>query len=206
MKKQLLSAIIIIIVIRWEAESLSIASCFAWLKGWATCPTYTIAGMYEMYEQLLPTLYPKEKTQTSTDGEVLCRLCGKVAESVAHVVAGCSSWHKSTTYRSIMQLWRFCFLSSCEGMGFQKRFHHGTHRWCQTQPIRTPRVRRFGIFPSLQSATNLEQIGSTRDLSATRGKKSAHLKWAAHGLRVEPRKMTTRHSSMVPWCGSWSRD
>ena len=33
----------------------------------------------------------KEKTQTSTDGEVLCRLCGKVAESVAHVLAGCSS-------------------------------------------------------------------------------------------------------------------
>ncbi|CAH3183363.1 unnamed protein product [Porites lobata] len=48
--------------------------------------------MYELYEQLLPTkLYTKEKTQTSTDGEVLCRLCGKVAESVAHVLAGCSS-------------------------------------------------------------------------------------------------------------------
>ena len=29
--------------------------------------------------------------QTSTDGEVLCRLCGKVAESVAHVLAGCFS-------------------------------------------------------------------------------------------------------------------
>ena len=78
--------------IRWEDESLSITSCFAWLKGWATCPTYTIAGMYESYEQLLPTkLYTRKKTQTSTDGEVLCRLCGKVAESVAHVLAGCSS-------------------------------------------------------------------------------------------------------------------
>ena len=62
------------------------------LKGWTTCPTYTIAGMYELYEQLLPTkLYTKEKTQTSTDGEVLCRLCGKVAESIAHVLAGYSS-------------------------------------------------------------------------------------------------------------------
>ena len=51
---------------RWEDESLSITSCFAWLKGWATCPTYTIAGMYELYEQLLPcVLYTKEKTQTS---------------------------------------------------------------------------------------------------------------------------------------------
>ena len=62
------------------------------VRGWAICPTYTIAGMYELYEQLLPTkLYTKEKTQTSTDGEVLCRLCGKVAESVADVLAGCSS-------------------------------------------------------------------------------------------------------------------
>ena len=75
--------------IRWEDESLSITSCFAWLKGWATCPTYTVADMYELYEQLLPTkLYTKEKTQTLTDGEVLCRLCGKVAESVAHILAG----------------------------------------------------------------------------------------------------------------------
>ena len=75
-----------------KKESISITSCFAWLKGWATSPTYTIVGMYELYEQLLPTkLYTKEKTQTSTDGEVLCRLCGKVAESVAHVLAGCSS-------------------------------------------------------------------------------------------------------------------
>ena len=47
--------------------------------------------------------------------------------------------------------------------------------------------------------------GLTRDLSATRGKKSAHLKWAAHGLRVEPRKMRKRHLSMGPRCGSWSR-
>ena len=61
-------------------------------RGWAKCPTYTIAGMYELYEQLLPRkLYIEEKTQTSTDGDVLCRLCGKVAESVAHVLVGCSS-------------------------------------------------------------------------------------------------------------------
>ena len=45
----------------------------------------------------------------------------------------------------------------------------------------------FGIFPSLQSTTKLEQIGSTRDLSAKRGKRK-------------------KHSSMGPWCGSWSRD
>ena len=50
------------------------------------------SGHAELYEQLLSTkLHTKEKMQTSTDGEVLCRLCGKVAESVAHVLVGCSS-------------------------------------------------------------------------------------------------------------------
>ena len=39
--------------------------------------------------------YTKEKTQTSNDDEVLCRLCGKVAESVAHVLAECSSLAKT---------------------------------------------------------------------------------------------------------------
>ena len=68
--------------IRWDDDSLSITSCFAWLKGWPECPTFTIAGMYEHYEQLLPT------TLTSSDGEVLFRLCGKVAESVAI----CTGW------------------------------------------------------------------------------------------------------------------
>ena len=62
------------------------------VKGLGYMPTYSIAGMYELYVQLLPTkLYTKEKAQTYTDGEVLCRLCGKVAERVAHVLAGCSS-------------------------------------------------------------------------------------------------------------------
>ena len=62
----------------WEDESLNITSCFAWLKGWATRPTYTIAGMYELYEQLLPTkLYTKEKTQTSTDAKFYVGYVGR---------------------------------------------------------------------------------------------------------------------------------
>ena len=73
--------------------------------------------MYELYEQLLPTLYPKEKTQTSTDGEVLCRLCGKVAESVAHVLAGCSSLAQTKYLYTHNAALKILFLSSCESMG-----------------------------------------------------------------------------------------
>ena len=88
------------------------------VKSWATCPTYTIAGMYGLYKQLLPTkLYTKEKTQSSTDGEVLCRLCGKVAESVAHVLAGCSSLTQTKyLYRHNAAL-KILFFSFCESMG-----------------------------------------------------------------------------------------
>ena len=90
--------------IRWEDESLNITSCFAWLKGWATSPTYTIAGMYELYKQLLSMkLYTKKRTQTSTDGEVLCKFCGKIAESVCTWL-DVPPWHKPSTYTGIMQL------------------------------------------------------------------------------------------------------
>ena len=62
--------------------------CFWWVSGWKQCPTHTLAGMFELYEQLLPTrLYACQKTHTDTTGEVICRLCNKAPESVAHVLA-----------------------------------------------------------------------------------------------------------------------
>ena len=159
--------------------------------------------MFELYEQLLPTkLYTKEKTQTSTDGEVLCRLCGKVAaESVAQVLAGCSSLGQ-TKY-----LYRHNINAALKILFFELLREHGLIEevapWyspVMPKPAyqNTTSERRFGIFPSVQGTTKLEQIGSTRDLSATRGKKSAQLKCAAHGLRVQLRKMSKRHSSMGP--------
>ena len=37
--------------------------CFSWLSKWKSCPSYTIAGAFEIYEQLLPTkLYFSKKT------------------------------------------------------------------------------------------------------------------------------------------------
>ena len=48
--------------------------------------------MFELYEQLLPArLYACQKTHTDMTGEVTCRLCNKVPESVAHVLAGCTA-------------------------------------------------------------------------------------------------------------------
>ena len=51
-----------------------------------------MSRLFELYEQLLPTrLYACQKTHTAKPGEVMCRLCNKAPESVAHVLAGCTA-------------------------------------------------------------------------------------------------------------------
>ena len=51
---------------------------------------HVIAGVYELYEQLLPTRVYRRKTRTGPD-QIMCWLCGKAAETVAHILAGCSA-------------------------------------------------------------------------------------------------------------------
>ena len=81
---------------RWQDEQLD-RSCFSLLCEWRTAPTYTIAALEELYQQLLPTkVYSTKKAKTSGDSDVRCRLCGKGQESVAHVLAGCSALAQTT--------------------------------------------------------------------------------------------------------------
>ena len=48
--------------------------------------------MLELYEQLTPPkVYPAHKTHTIQPNDTLCRLCGKTAESIPHVLASCSA-------------------------------------------------------------------------------------------------------------------
>ncbi|PFX17604.1 RNA-directed DNA polymerase from mobile element jockey [Stylophora pistillata] len=85
-----------LVTTRLEDESLSADGCFWWLTEWKNCPSHTIAGLVELYEQLLPTrVYTSQKTHTSGEGEVRCRLCGKAPESVAHILSGCSALAQS---------------------------------------------------------------------------------------------------------------
>ena len=81
-----------LMTVRWEDEKLD-GECFSWMTEWRAAPTHTIAGIMELYEQLLPTkLYNSRKTKTTDDPDMRCRMCGnrKVQESVAHVLSGCS--------------------------------------------------------------------------------------------------------------------
>ena len=60
------------------------------LSEWRTCPTHTVAGMFELYEQLLPTrLYAIHKTRVSPSSHPTCRLCGTAPESMAHILSAC---------------------------------------------------------------------------------------------------------------------
>ncbi|PFX33306.1 hypothetical protein AWC38_SpisGene1770 [Stylophora pistillata] len=69
---------------------------FCRLSEWNNCPSRTIAGLVELYEQLLPTrVYMSQKTHSSGEGEVRCNLCGKAPESVAHILSGCSALAQS---------------------------------------------------------------------------------------------------------------
>ena len=70
--------------------------CFSWLCRWKTAPTHTVAGVYELYQQLLPTkIYQQYKKKTSNNIDVKFRMCGKAMESVPHVLSGCSALAQS---------------------------------------------------------------------------------------------------------------
>ena len=85
-----------LVTTRLQDEKLSTSGCFWWLTEWKSCPTHTIAGMFELYEQLLPTrLSACQKTHTSLESEAWCRLCGKAPESVAHILSGCGALAES---------------------------------------------------------------------------------------------------------------
>ena len=63
--------------------------CFAWITDWKTATTDIIAGVVEVYQQMLPTKsYHKSKTRLETGQNALCRMCGKASETQTQLLAG----------------------------------------------------------------------------------------------------------------------
>ena len=59
---------------RWIDTDL--VDCFSCLYRWQLAPTNTIAGLFELYQQLVPTkLYNQNKTRTDTTSDAMCLLC-----------------------------------------------------------------------------------------------------------------------------------
>ena len=76
---------------RWDDEKVKLEECFAWLSSWKNAPTHTIAGVQELYQQLLPTkVYYNRKTKSQVTDEK-CRLCGDSLENVQHILSGCGA-------------------------------------------------------------------------------------------------------------------
>ena len=80
---------------RWEDQEVG-EECFSWMSEWKTAPTHTIAGLQELYQQLLPTkVYHQKKTGTHKSQDVKCRIWGKAAEMQVHMLAGCGALAQS---------------------------------------------------------------------------------------------------------------
>ena len=63
---------------RWEDQDLSLKECYTWLKGWKAALTHMIAGIKELYQQLLPIkVYHLKKTVVNTTDDIMCRTCGE---------------------------------------------------------------------------------------------------------------------------------
>ena len=129
----------------------------------------------------------KRKTQTSTDGEVLCWLCGKVAETVAHVLAGCSSLEQTIylyRHNAVLKIPFFELLRE--------------HGWIEAVP---PWYSPVMPKPAYQNTTSeafwdIPIYAEHNEVRANR----IHARLVSHERKevctVELRKMRKRHSSM----------
>ncbi|XP_068670059.1 uncharacterized protein [Montipora foliosa] len=60
------------------------------MSEWRSAPTHTVAGMQELYLQMLPTkMYHHKNTGCHTGLDLTWQLCSKAPETQAHVLAGC---------------------------------------------------------------------------------------------------------------------
>ena len=122
-RKSGLIIIIIIIITIINDDDLNVQGCFGWLKEWPSALTHTIAGMMELYEQMLPTrVYTTYKTRANPSDDTLCRLCGKTVESLEHVLAECLALAQSkylARHNAVLKVLFFEMLRDlqlCEGV------------------------------------------------------------------------------------------
>ena len=66
------------------------------MTDWKKVPTHIVAGMNELYQQMLPTkIYHNSRTRLEMGQNVLCWMCGKASETQTHVLTGCSTLTQS---------------------------------------------------------------------------------------------------------------
>ena len=86
------------------------------MKDWSSALTHAVAGMIELYQQLLPTkVYTTQKTKT-TQGDVSRRLCGKEAETLPHILSGCSTLAQSKYLDRHNAALKILFFEKCKDL------------------------------------------------------------------------------------------
>ena len=77
---------------------------FWWLSGWQNLPTHRVAGLFELYEQLLPTmLYASQKMGKDLMGAVTCSFVIKLQRVPPLSWPVVPPWLKINTSPDIMQ-------------------------------------------------------------------------------------------------------
>ena len=119
---------------------------------WDTAPTHTIAGMLELYEQLTPTkVYHARKTQTNHPNDTLCRLSGKTAENIPHVLATCSATAQNKCLARHTVALKVLFWEMLKSFNSLTQCHRGILRPSQNPSTSHPRpkyiylIRRFVV-------------------------------------------------------------
>ena len=116
------------------------------------CPFYTVAGMYELYEQLLPTkLYTSKRIKTCLPDDVMCQLCGKCPESGPHIFAGCSALAHCKYLERHNSALKVLFFELLRDLVFRL----GTPQCSQSHSTTARMCRPTGIFPCLQNIIKL---------------------------------------------------
>ena len=99
---------------RWEDDQLSRQGIFAWLSGWACAPTHTVAGVMEIYEQLLPTrvyalIRPVLQTKLTPCAE--CAVPERYQKAILTFWRDVHRWHRLNTWTGIILHLRCCSLT-----------------------------------------------------------------------------------------------
>lgn len=152
---------------RWD--DVDVIGCFSWLHRWKTAPTHTVAGVYELYQQLLPTkIYQQYKTKTGNNTDVKCHMCGKAVESVPRVLSGCGALVQSKYKTRLDAALKVLFFDLLSDMGLLD----SAPSWCSPE---TPKpeykidiASTFWDVPVYAEKTKVRAMGSMQELWTSR--------------------------------------
>ena len=144
---------------RERGEELRAGRCFCWLSDWRTCPTHTIAGLSELYEQLVPTrLYTIHKTRVSDSSDSAGRLCGTSPEGMAHILSACPARAQTKYFERHDAVLKVLFFKIIFDLGLIDTVPRCIHPSIHSQSMKHQRYRRIGMFRYMESTKSSEQI------------------------------------------------